>query len=45
MTTFKFKMEFVGLTWSQLNVNGSDYSGKSGIYNNANKSKLMQLRK
>ena len=39
MTTFKFKMEFVGRTWSQLNVNGSDYSGfKSGIYNNANKS-------
>lgn len=41
-TTFKFKMEFVGRSWCQLKVNGSEYEGfKSGIYNNANKSNSM----
>lgn len=41
-TTFKFKVEFVGRTWSALKVNGSDYSEfKSGIYNNDNKSNSL----
>lgn len=44
-TTFKFKMEFVGRSWCQLKVNGSEYEGfKSGIYNNANKSNAMDAQ-
>lgn len=36
-TTFKFKAEFVGRSWCQLRVNGTEYDGfKSGIYNDAN---------
>lgn len=39
---FKFKVEFVGRTWCQLKVNGSEYEGfKSGIYNDANKSNSL----
>lgn len=41
-TTFKFKAEFVGRSWCQLRVNGTEYSGfKSGIYNDANKSNSL----
>ena len=38
----KFKAEFVGRTWCQLKVNGTEYEGfKSGIYNDANKSNSL----
>jgi len=41
-TTFKFKAEFVGRSWCQSRVNGTEYSGfKSGIYNDANKSNSL----
>lgn len=39
---FKFKVEFVGRTWCQLKVNGSEFEGfKSGIYNDTNKSNSL----
>lgn len=39
---FQFKVEFVGRTWCQLKVNGTEYEGfKSGIYNDANKSNSL----
>ena len=40
--TFKFKVEFVGRSWTRLNVNGKEYEEfKSRIYNDANKSNSL----
>ncbi|OUP77841.1 transcriptional regulator [Erysipelatoclostridium sp. An173] len=40
--TVKFRVEFVGRSWCQLDYNGSEYDGfRTGIYNDANTSNSL----